>query len=431
MLCQEPAPGDAALGGRGRDGPPARTSAACCPSTSPTTTRASTRGRSTSSPTPRSSTTSRPTSRRCAEVAALGRRRAGQPPDHGPGDPRARAGRRRPVRGQDPRLGARVRRQAAPALPPVGARGAGAGARDPRRLAAHGGEPVGGAGRRRRERTRLGPPGVDVERVRAARAGGGARRRARRSRSGSAGSRPAGRARSPATRPRRARALREADGRLVVFVGKLIASKGVHLLLAAWPQVLREHPDARLLIVGFGGFREALEALRRRRAAHPRRGRHELARRFRRRRRCRSSASPSPAASSTTSSPTCCPPPRRWSRRALPRGVRDGRRRGRGRRRAAGRRPPFGAGRGLRGARRARAGRRRAPGCRSPSGPDAVDELAACLTGWLGAPEDVRAAHAGGDRGRHARALVLGRRRPHGARRRRRATSTLCRVPDG
>ena len=37
-----------------------------------------------------------------------------------------------------------------------------------------------------------------------------------------------------------------------MFVGKLIVSKGVDLLLAAWPLVHREHPDARLLIVGFG-----------------------------------------------------------------------------------------------------------------------------------------------------------------------------------
>ncbi len=52
------------------------------------------------------------------------------------------------------------------------------------------------------------------------------------------------------------------DGdRLVVFVGKLIASKGVELLLAAWPLVLAREPRARLLIVGFGAFRPGLEAL--------------------------------------------------------------------------------------------------------------------------------------------------------------------------
>src|SRR3954469_14505387 len=51
------------------------------------------------------------------------------------------------------------------------------------------------------------------------------------------------------------------DDRLVVFVGKLIASKGVELLLAAWPLVLAREPRARLLIVGFGAFRSGLEAL--------------------------------------------------------------------------------------------------------------------------------------------------------------------------
>ncbi len=49
--------------------------------------------------------------------------------------------------------------------------------------------------------------------------------------------------------------------RLVVFVGKLIASKGVELLLAAWPLVAEAHPDARLVVVGFGAFRHGLEAL--------------------------------------------------------------------------------------------------------------------------------------------------------------------------
>jgi len=47
----------------------------------------------------------------------------------------------------------------------------------------------------------------------------------------------------------------------VVFVGKLIASKGVELLLAAWPLVLSREPSARLVVVGFGAFRDGLEAL--------------------------------------------------------------------------------------------------------------------------------------------------------------------------
>ena len=53
----------------------------------------------------------------------------------------------------------------------------------------------------------------------------------------------------------------EAEGPRVVFVGKLIVSKGVDLLLAAWPLVHAANPGARLMIAGFGAFREGLEAL--------------------------------------------------------------------------------------------------------------------------------------------------------------------------
>jgi len=47
----------------------------------------------------------------------------------------------------------------------------------------------------------------------------------------------------------------------VAFVGKLIVSKGVDLLLAAWPLVLERVPTATLLVVGFGAYRDALERL--------------------------------------------------------------------------------------------------------------------------------------------------------------------------
>ena len=54
---------------------------------------------------------------------------------------------------------------------------------------------------------------------------------------------------------------------MVVFVGKLIVSKGVDLLLAAWPLIHAAHPDARLRIAGFGeyegGLRRLLAALER------------------------------------------------------------------------------------------------------------------------------------------------------------------------
>jgi glycosyltransferase involved in cell wall biosynthesis len=74
-----------------------------------------------------------------------------------------------------------------------------------------------------REKTRLGPPGVDTE----------------------------------AFSPRRS----PSDDRRVVFVGKLIVSKGVDLLLAAWPLVRAQHPDAKLEIAGFGEYEEGLRRL--------------------------------------------------------------------------------------------------------------------------------------------------------------------------
>jgi glycosyltransferase involved in cell wall biosynthesis len=78
-----------------------------------------------------------------------------------------------------------------------------------------------------REKTRLGPPGVDTDEF-----SPGSERRAE-----------------------------------VVFVGKLIVSKGVDLLLAAWPLVAEANPGARLRIAGYGeyeaGLRRLLAALER------------------------------------------------------------------------------------------------------------------------------------------------------------------------
>ena len=48
---------------------------------------------------------------------------------------------------------------------------------------------------------------------------------------------------------------------LVAYVGKLIVSKGVDLLVAAWPLVLEQVPRARLVVVGFGAYRDGLERL--------------------------------------------------------------------------------------------------------------------------------------------------------------------------
>ena len=73
------------------------------------------------------------------------------------------------------------------------------------------------------EKTRLGPPGVDTE----------------------------------SFRPR----VHTGGESGVVFVGKLIVSKGVDLLLAAWPLVRAEHPGARLVIAGYGAFESALRRL--------------------------------------------------------------------------------------------------------------------------------------------------------------------------
>jgi glycosyltransferase involved in cell wall biosynthesis len=58
-----------------------------------------------------------------------------------------------------------------------------------------------------------------------------------------------------------AQALRELDprrDRIVSYVGKLIVAKGVDLLLAAWPLVVARVAEARLVVVGFGTYRETL-----------------------------------------------------------------------------------------------------------------------------------------------------------------------------
>jgi glycosyltransferase involved in cell wall biosynthesis len=73
-----------------------------------------------------------------------------------------------------------------------------------------------------KDKTRLGPPGVDVDEFAPGEAG-----------------------RDP----------------LVVFVGKLIVSKGVDLLLAAWPLVRAKHPRVRLQVAGFGAYEGALRRL--------------------------------------------------------------------------------------------------------------------------------------------------------------------------
>jgi glycosyltransferase involved in cell wall biosynthesis len=141
-------------------------------------------------------------------------------------------------------------------------------------------------------RTRLGPPGVDVERFvprprEEAVAGVHAlaarlrdddasvrRQPARQAPAGEQeGAEPASAEQAAAgqadafTRDKGAAAralseLRPEQDRLVAFVGKLIVSKGVDLLLAAWPLVLERVLSAQLVVVGFGAYREGFERLR-------------------------------------------------------------------------------------------------------------------------------------------------------------------------
>jgi glycosyltransferase involved in cell wall biosynthesis len=117
-------------------------------------------------------------------------------------------------------------------------------------------------------RTRLGPPGVDVELFRPRPPATAAAElhtlgahlaesalAAPPDTAGDAFSRDLGEAARGLAR------VRPDEDRLVVFVGKLIVSKGVDLLAAAWPLVLAAVPDAKLVVVGFGGYRSALERL--------------------------------------------------------------------------------------------------------------------------------------------------------------------------
>ena len=112
-------------------------------------------------------------------------------------------------------------------------------------------------------RTKLGPPGVDIREFQPREpeeARNGVEDLVERLRHAPAGNPDSSFARDPAAAADALATIAPED-RLVVFVGKLIASKGVDLLLAAWPLVLERVPDAKLVIVGFGEFREGLEAL--------------------------------------------------------------------------------------------------------------------------------------------------------------------------
>ena len=123
-------------------------------------------------------------------------------------------------------------------------------------------------------RTRLGPPGVDVELF--------ARRPRERANAqlleiadgmvtGEAGA-------FERDAPRAAAALRAFaahEGPRVLYVGKLIPQKGVDLLLRAWPAVEAAHPNAALLVAGFGEQEDELEAAARGRVSFTGRLEHD------------------------------------------------------------------------------------------------------------------------------------------------------------
>jgi glycosyltransferase involved in cell wall biosynthesis len=124
------------------------------------------------------------------------------------------------------------------------------------------------------ERTRLGPPGVDVEEFRP-RDDAAAGVDALIERLG-AGEDEGGEGAFSRDASVAASALRQLDlvhDRHVCFIGKLIVSKGVDLLVAAWPLV----PAARLVLVGFGAFRDGLERLIEALAAGDRQGARAVA----------------------------------------------------------------------------------------------------------------------------------------------------------
>jgi len=99
-------------------------------------------------------------------------------------------------------------------------------------------------------KTRLGPPGVDTE----AFSPRTSLPRVARGRGVEDSPWTARRPPSPVTGP-------AAEASRVVYVGKLIVSKGVDLLIAAWPLVRAAHPGAKLEIAGFGEYEAGLRKL--------------------------------------------------------------------------------------------------------------------------------------------------------------------------
>ena len=107
-------------------------------------------------------------------------------------------------------------------------------------------------------KTRLGPPGVDIELfVPIERAGAAGRLRRLAADLRAAPAEDSIWDREPRAAGDAVQRLADAAGPRIVFVGKLIVSKGIDLLLAGWPLVHSAHPGALLLVVGFGAYEEA------------------------------------------------------------------------------------------------------------------------------------------------------------------------------
>ena len=293
-------------------------------------------------------------------------------------------------------------------------------------------------------KTRLGPPGVDVghftPREPEAAAAGLERLRAELAAAPPEADAGSSFARSTAEAAAALGALDPARDRIVVYIGKLIASKGVELLLAAWPLVRGRVPDARLLIVGFGAFRGALEGL----ATELARGDLDAARALRAedgRTLPELDAfldSLGPEAAAYRAAAAGMTDEIHFAGRLdhgeltdvlpvtdavvdaehVPRGVRHGRRRGRGLRRVPGRRGPLRHGRGRRLA--GRGGRPAgAPVAHLPGRPALGHAAGRGPRELARGAGGAAAGDARADRRRGARALLVGRRRQEGRRGRR------------
>ena len=108
---------------------------------------------------------------------------------------------------------------------------------------------------RYREAMRIVPPGVDTDGFAPGRGSMPELRRLLEAGAGPGWAEPAERIADPG-----AAVALEGVGRFVLYFGKLMRQKGVHLLLEAWREVGPRHPDVGLVVVGFGDARAELEA---------------------------------------------------------------------------------------------------------------------------------------------------------------------------